>query len=214
MTGTRLGAAVALLAFALAAAAEAQVGGQKLAPRLQGKQLVEAIQRGGTVILLRHTTTDHRTPDPNMMVLDDCTTQRNLSDVGRRQAERIGEAFQKLRIQVDRVLASPYCRTMETGGLAFGEVESSEVLRVGDAPAGEGRDDPGIAIRKLLDTKPADGKNSVLVGHSVTLLYAFGLSAKPEGIAHVFRPSGLGLGMPEYLGTMMPGDWPKYAGLD
>jgi hypothetical protein len=30
----------------------------------------------------------------------------------------------------------------------------------------------------------------------------------------VFRSSGLGLGMPQYLGMVMPDDWPKYAGLD
>jgi phosphohistidine phosphatase SixA len=212
MKRTLFRAALALAVFA--ASASAQVGGQKLTPRLQGENLIEAISQGGTVILLRHTATEPVTPDPNMMVLDDCSSQRNLSDVGRRQAERIGESFAKLGIQVDRVLASPYCRTMETATLAFGEAEASEALRIGDAPAGEGRNDPGIAVRKLLDTKPAPGKNSVLVAHSVTLLYAFGLTGNPEGVAHVFRPSGLGLGMPEYLGMLVPDDWPKYAGLD
>lgn len=214
---TRTGTALALVALAVAVAVPARAGadgGQKLAPRLEGRELIEAVQRGGTVLLVRHTTTEPVTPDPNMMVLTDCTTQRNLSEEGRRQARRIRDSFEKLGIQVDRVLASPYCRTMETGNLAFGTAEASETLRVGDAPAGEGRSDPGIAIRKLLDTEPAAGKNNVLVAHSVTLLYAFGLTATPEGVAHVFRPSGTGLGTPQYLGMVLPDDWPKYAGLD
>jgi hypothetical protein len=88
------------------------------------------------------------------------------------------------------------------------------VLRVGDSEPGTGRDDPGIAIRKLLDTPPEAGKNSVFVAHSVTLLYAFGLTSRPEGVAHVFRPSGLGLGRPQYIGMVNPGEWPVYAGID
>jgi phosphohistidine phosphatase SixA len=127
---------------------------------------------------------------------------------------RIGESFKKLGIPVGEVLSSPYCRCMQTGSLAFGEVETSGVLLVGDAPAGAGRDDPGIAIRKMLDTPPAAGTNTLLIAHSVTLLYAFGLTPKPEGVAHVFRPSGLGLGRPDYLGMLKPDDWPVYAGLD
>jgi broad specificity phosphatase PhoE len=213
MNATRLLAAV-VAAVGIAAVAGAQSTGQKLAPQLEGAKLVEAVQQGGTVVLLRHTETVPETPDPNQMVLDDCATQRNLSEAGRRQARRMGESFRKLGIQVDGVLASPYCRTMETAKLAFGKAEPSEVLRVGDDPTAEGREDPGIAIRKLLDTAPPKGQNRILVAHSVTLLYAFGLTATPEGVAHVFRPTGLGLGMPQYLGMVLPDDWPAYAGLD
>jgi hypothetical protein len=102
---------------------------------------------------------------------------------------------------------------METGELAFGKVNASDVLRVGDSRPGTGRDDPGVAIRKLLDTNPAAGENNVFIAHSVTLLYAYGLTGKPEGIAHVFRPSGLGLGTAEYLGYVKPDEWPAIAGL-
>jgi hypothetical protein len=104
---------------------------------------------------------------------------------------------------------------MDTGELAFGKgnVTTSEVLRVGDSKPGTGRDDPGIAIRKLLDTPPEPGKNTVLIAHSVTLLYAFGLTSRPEGVAHVFRPSDLGLARPEYIGMVKPDEWPALAGL-
>jgi phosphohistidine phosphatase SixA len=199
--------------FASAAPAAAQAGGQELTPRLQGMPLMEALRQGGYTILLRHAATQEFTPDPNLLDIDDCSTQRNLSEEGRRQAERIGRSFAKLGIPVGKVLSSPYCRCLETGRLAFGKAVPSEVLRVGDSEPGSGREDPGIAIRKLLDTPPAAGTNSVLIAHSVTLLYAFGLTSRPEGIAHVFRPSGLGLGRPEYIGMVMPDEWPVYAGL-
>lgn len=203
-----------LFAFAFAAPAAAQGGGQQLTPRLQGMPLMEALRQGGYTILLRHTATQKFTPDQNLFDIDDCSTQRNLSDEGERQAERIGRSFEKLGIPVGEVLSSPYCRCMKTGTLAFGKAVSSEVLRVGDSRPGTGRDDPGIAIRKLLDTAPEAGNNTVLIAHGVTLLYAFGLTNRPEGIAHVFRPTGLGLGRPEYIGMVQPDEWPVYAGLD
>jgi phosphohistidine phosphatase SixA len=201
---------------ALAAPAAAQSGGQQLVPRLEAKPLMEALPSGGYTILFRHTQTVKETPDPNFLDLDDCSTQRILSDEGRRQAERIGRSFEKLGIQVGEVISSPYCRCMDTGELAFGKgtVVTSDVLRVGDSTPGTGRDDPGIAIRKLLDTPPEAGKNTVLIAHSVTLLYAFGLTSKPEGVAHVFRPSGLVLGRPEYVGMVKPDEWPAFAGID
>jgi phosphohistidine phosphatase SixA len=199
--------------FASPAPAAAQGSGQQLTPRLQGMPLMEALRRGGYTILIRHTTTQRVTPDQNLFNIDDCSTQRNLSDEGRRQAERIGRSFEKLGIPVGEVLASPYCRCMETGQLAFGKAISSEVLRVGDSQPGSGQDDPGVAIRKLIDTPPEAGKNKVLIAHTVTLLYAFGLTNRPEGIAHVFRPSGLGLGRPTYIGMVKPDEWPAYAGL-
>jgi hypothetical protein len=48
----------------------------------------------------------------------------------------------------------------------------------------------------------------------VTLLYAFGLTSRPEGVAHVFRPTHLGLGRPDYIGMVKPDQWPAHAGLD
>jgi phosphohistidine phosphatase SixA len=177
---------------------------------------MDALRAGGYTILFRHAATVASKPDPSLFDPDDCTTQRNLSDEGRRQAERIGQSITKLGISVDRVLSSPYCRCMDTGTLAFGgeNIETSSLLLIGASRPGAGREDPGIAIRELLDTAPEAGKNTVLIAHSVTLLYAFGLTSKPEGIAHVFRPTGLGLARPEYVGMVKPEEWPAYAGLD
>jgi len=204
---------LALCSLAISRPAEAQPGGQVLKPQLAGMALAEALQQGGYTILLRHMSTTPFNPDSAAFDIDDCATQRNLSDKGKQQARRVGESFKALGIGVSEVLSSPYCRCMETGQLAFGTVTSSEVLRVGDSRPGVGRDDPGIAIRKLLDTPPPAGKNNVLIAHSITLLYAYGLTGKPEGVAHIFRPSGLGLGQPQYIGLMVPGDWLVHAGL-
>jgi phosphohistidine phosphatase SixA len=188
-------------------------GAQSLKAKLSPQEIAKLLPAGGYTILLRHTSTTPYNPDSAEFDIQDCATQRNLSERGQAQARLLGESFKKLGIRVGDVLSSEYCRCMETGRLAFGKVEPSEVLRVGDSRPETGRNDPGIAIRKLLDTAPAAGKNNVFIAHSVTLLYAYGLTGKPEGIAHVFRPSGLGLGTAEYLGSVKPDEWPAIAGL-
>jgi broad specificity phosphatase PhoE len=58
--------------------------------------------------------------DPPGFRLDDCTTQRNLSEEGRAHARRTGEAFRKHGVVFDRVLTSPWCRCRETALLALG----------------------------------------------------------------------------------------------
>lgn len=72
----------------------------------------------GSVVLIRHALAPG-VGDPPGFKLDDCATQRNLSDEGRADARRIGEQFRARRIDVGAVWASQWCRTKETAELAF-----------------------------------------------------------------------------------------------
>jgi phosphohistidine phosphatase SixA len=81
------------------------------------------LESGGQVILMRHALTDPGAGDPPGFVLEDCATQRNLSARGREEARRIGEAFRRRGIVVERVLSSRWCRCLETARLAFGTAE-------------------------------------------------------------------------------------------
>jgi phosphohistidine phosphatase SixA len=186
-------------------------GGQALRPRLEGRALVDALKQGGHVILLRHTATEPVTPDPDLFDVNDCSTQRALSEKGRRQAVLMGKAFQKLGIPVGEVLSSPYCRCQDTGKLAFGKATRSEILSVADGLSVEEKSEWGGAVRKMLATPPKPGSNTVLITHTGTLLYSFGLSSRPEGIAHVFRPGEGGTAL--YVGMMIPEQWPELAGI-
>lgn len=178
---------------------------QGLTPRMSGAELIARLKQGGTVVLMRHMATDPGDKDPELLDLSDCTTQRNLNERGRAQARKLGEAFQKLSIPVGKVLSSPYCRCMETGTLAFGEVEKSELLSIGRGLESQEKIEGGGEVRKLLDVTPAEGASTILITHTVNLLYTFGLEPKPEGVAHVFRPTGLGIAT--YLGKIVPDDW-------
>lgn len=74
-------------------------------------------------VLIRHALAPG-TGDPANFQLDDCSTQRNLSEEGRSQARRTGEAFQQRNILVRQVLSSQWCRCLETAALMdVGDVE-------------------------------------------------------------------------------------------
>ncbi len=77
------------------------------------------LARPGAIVLFRHATAPG-VGDPPALRLDDCATQRNLSEQGRAEARRLGELFRQRRVAVGAVLSSQWCRTRETARLAFG----------------------------------------------------------------------------------------------
>lgn len=72
----------------------------------------------GSVVLFRHALAPGG-GDPPGFKLHDCSTQRNLSDEGRQQALRIGQAFRSRGVAVAAVWSSQWCRTRDTADLAF-----------------------------------------------------------------------------------------------
>ncbi len=204
--GILVGTMVAVLLFS---PVEAFPQGQALQPRLEGRALVEALREGGLVVLLRHMSTDSFVPGEGTHEDRDCASQRNLDERGRQEARDVGAAFKSLGIPVGAVLTSPYCRCVDTGKLAFGKGTPSEDLAVFDELSGPEKEARGKMIRSLLNTAPAEGLNTVMITHTGTLLYSFGLQTRPEGIAHIFRPAEFGNAI--YLGRVTPEQWPALA---
>ena len=92
--------------------------------RADTTELWNALKRGGAVALVRHTEAPGGAGDPAGFRLDDCTTQRNLSERGRADARRLGDRFRQHGISVDKVLSSRWCRCKETAALMdLGAVE-------------------------------------------------------------------------------------------
>ena len=61
--------------------------------------------------------------DPGEFELRDCTTQRNLNDEGRAQAQRIGALIRANGIAIANVYSSQWCRCLDTARLmALGDV--------------------------------------------------------------------------------------------
>src|SRR5262245_52126881 len=96
---------LALLGISSAAAAE------------EAAAIWPALSAGGHVALVRHAGTVGGAGDPLGFKLEDCATQRNLTDKGRAQARALGERLRAERVAVGKVLSSQWCRCRETGVL-------------------------------------------------------------------------------------------------
>lgn len=75
-----------------------------------------ALRGGGAVALMRHAEAPG-VGDPPGWRLDDCATQRNLSERGRAEARTVGARLRAERIVVAKVLSSPWCRCLDTARL-------------------------------------------------------------------------------------------------
>ena len=91
------------------------------------KNLINQLEDGGKLIFIRHAYAPGN-GDPTGFNLNDCSTQRNLSDDGRKQAQRIGEFFTKNKIEIDKVLSSEWCRCKETAKIAFKNYSTNSFL--------------------------------------------------------------------------------------
>src|SRR5215475_8840624 len=76
-----------------------------------------ALRAGGHVALVRHGATAGGAGDPPGFRLDDCATQRNLTDKGRAEARRLGERFRSEDVAVGKLISSEWCRCQETAAL-------------------------------------------------------------------------------------------------
>jgi broad specificity phosphatase PhoE len=98
------------------------------APAAADSGLLEKLRSGGLVLLIRHSATGPGLGDPPGYRLDDCATQRNLSEAGKDHARRLGDYLRRERVPIERVYTSPWCRCRDTATLAFGRAEDWDPL--------------------------------------------------------------------------------------
>jgi phosphohistidine phosphatase SixA len=134
------------------------------------------LQAGGQVVLVRHASTESGVGDPPGMTLADCGSQRNLSDAGRREAERLGEVLRQRGVPVAGLLSSPWCRCLETARLAFSR--PAEVRpALGNLFGQPEREAAQVAqLRRLLVQGAPRGGNLFMVTHGSTAYALTGVS--------------------------------------
>ncbi len=91
------------------------------------KNLRNQLEYGGKLIFIRHAYAPG-SGDPNNFNLNDCSTQRNLSEEGKKQAQYIGQFFKEHKIKIDKVLSSEWCRCKETAAIAFKNFSTKSFL--------------------------------------------------------------------------------------
>ena len=91
------------------------------------KNLMNQLEDGEKLIFIRHAYAPG-SGDPNNFNLNDCSTQRNLNEEGRKQAQKIGNFFKKNKIKIEKVFSSEWCRCKETAEIAFNSYSTKNFL--------------------------------------------------------------------------------------
>ena len=123
--------------------------------------------RSGGVLLIRHAQTDAGIGDPPGFRLEQCSTQRNLSEAGRIQARAIGQWARRNGLRPTAVLSSQWCRCQDTARLAFEQVEVWPALN--STFAGQGNAEAQVrALRERMQAL-APGALEIWVTHQVIM---------------------------------------------
>ena len=132
------------------------------------KKLINQLEEGGKLIFIRHAYAPG-SGDPDNFNLNDCSTQRNLSEEGREQAKLIGKFFKENHIKVDKVLSSEWCRCKETAKIAFRNFSTNSFLNSFYNPLfAKNRNKQVKELNNYIETLKTNG-NLILVTHYVLI---------------------------------------------
>ena len=170
-------------------------------------ETLKQLQAGGFVLYMRHGPTDTSRPDRVPRVdLNDCSTQRPLTEAGRAESAAVGQSLRQAKIPIGEVQTSPMCRTKQSAIAAFGKnPEINQGLMYTSNLTSQEKVPKIKTLRRLLSTPVAAGTNLVLVAHAPNLMDVMGYFVKPETTVVVFKP--LGKQGFEYLGSIEPQQW-------
>jgi phosphohistidine phosphatase SixA len=185
------------------------VAGSGPAQTLAGASLVEALQRGGYVIVMRHASSPMQLPTKDIANADNTNGERQLDEKGRTDATEMGKALRELKIPIGEILSSPTYRALETIRLAkFGEARTvPELGENGKSMQGTTNDQAEWLRHRVTEFPKA--ANTLLVTHYPNLTAAFPQDAAgvTDGEALVFGPDGKGGAT--LVARVKIGDWPK-----
>jgi phosphohistidine phosphatase SixA len=162
-----------------------------MAQQLSGDALVKALQQGGYVIVMRHTSSPREVPDKSKANPDNTKPERQLDAEGRASAAAFGKALRDLKIPIGEVLSSPTYRALETAkyaGLPIA-IEVPELGDNGQSMAG-GTAAQAAWLQKRVTQMPK-GTNTILITHQPNLVGAFPQLAQgvQDGEALIFGPN-------------------------
>ena len=132
------------------------------------QNLINELKKDGKLIFIRHAYAPGG-GDPDNFDINDCNTQRNLSDAGREQANKIGSFFKSNKILIDKVYSSEWCRCKETAKIAFHNYKIKKSLNsFFSENFAKNKDSQMINLKRFI--KDWDGKqNLVFITHYVVI---------------------------------------------
>ena len=140
------------------------------------KTLINELQKGGKLIFIRHAYAPGG-GDPDNFDINDCSTQRNLSDSGREQSKKIGKFFKINDIPIASVISSKWCRCKETAQIAFKDFETKNFLNsFYSEKFSKNKKSQMKNLKKYIDNWN-ENENLVLVTHYVVISEALGYAS-------------------------------------
>ena len=132
------------------------------------QELSLELKKGGKIIFIRHAYAPGG-GDPENFDINNCDTQRNLSEEGRDQAKEIGNFFIKNDIPIFKVFSSEWCRCKETAELAFTNFETKNFLNsFFSAKFSNNRNKQMLDLKKYVK-KFKGNENLIFVTHYVVI---------------------------------------------
>jgi hypothetical protein len=149
------------------------------------EEIANALRKGGYVVYMRHgrtqyeqVTLERENRAKGTFDLNDCGSQRALSNEGRAAMKISGDAFRLAQVSIDQAFVSRYCRAIESAAYYVDGAKPTDMLsgegQVGKDPAQKART---IAFLKQV---PASGKNHYMMAHGGIFWEATGFVIQEE----------------------------------
>lgn len=170
---------------------------------LSGPALVEAMARGGYVLVMRHAQSPQTPPRPQEADPENTTVERQLDAEGRQGAADMGRALRALRLPLSEVLTSPAFRARQTAALA--ELAARVAPELGDnGQSMQGATEAQASWLRERAARAGGASNVLLITHSPNIARAFpSLGVVADGEVIVFGPAG------RVAGRIRIEDWPR-----
>lgn len=172
-------------------------------------QTLRQLQGGGYTLYLRHGPTNNAVADRVPKVdLNDCSTQRPLTEAGRELMAAVGKAMRQAGIPVGEFKVSPMCRARDSAKAAFPQlspVVDPLLMYVANFTAEDKA--PIVANTRLLLSRPVTGGvNRLVLAHAPNIMELLGYFPK-EGTLVILRPKGEQAGF-DYVASVPAAAWP------
>jgi hypothetical protein len=158
-------------------------------------EIAAALKRGGYVVYMRHGRTQYEqitierdNRAKGTFDLDDCASQRSLSNEGRDAMKVSGAAFRVAMVPIDQAYVSRYCRAVESAAYYVDGAKPTELLS-GEGQVGKDAAQKARTIA-FLSQVPAVGKNYYMMAHGGIFWEATGFVIQEEH-AVVLDPKNL-----------------------
>ena len=142
------------------------------------EELINSLKESGKLVFIRHALAPGG-GDPENFEISDCSTQRNLNQIGIEQSEKIGSFFTENKIPIDKVLSSEWCRCKDTARFAFNNYETFKGLNsFYQEKFYKYKDEQIKSLKKYISNWNSE-KNLILVTHFVVIseILNFGTSS-------------------------------------